>query len=96
MSSVSSTNLEDPHGTWASSWSWIAAWTTDSNMASSGVTDHSGPSRRSDPETEPFIISASVVAQSESKGIIAQMQGDPTAGRLRRAGMERGTESACV
>lgn len=35
---------------------WAVAWATDTNMASSDITDHSGPSRRSNPKNELFFI----------------------------------------
>lgn len=64
------TDCMHPHGSQVSSWSGAAAWTTNTNMASGGITGHGSPSRRSNPEREPFLILASIVAQS---------QGHPTA-----------------
>lgn len=41
----------------ASSWSEAATWTPDTNMASSGFIDHSGPLRKSNTESKTFVIS---------------------------------------
>lgn len=43
--------------------SGAAAWTTGTIMASGGIMHHSGPCRRSNPESEAFLIS--IVAQSQ-------------------------------
>lgn len=45
-----------PHRFQASLWSGAPAWTTDTNTALGGITDHDGPLRRSNPESEPFLI----------------------------------------
>lgn len=52
-----STDCLHPRGSQASSWPGAAAQTTDTNMASGDIMDHGGPSRRSNPETELFLIS---------------------------------------
>lgn len=36
---------------------WGKSMDTDTNMASGGFVDHSGPSRKSNPESEPFLSS---------------------------------------
>ena len=55
--SDSSIDLIGPHGSQVLSGPGAAAWTTDTNMASGGIMDHGGPSRRSNPDIELFLIS---------------------------------------
>lgn len=57
MASVRGTDSEHPFGCWSSSQPGVAAWTTDTNVASCGITDHGGLSRRSNLESEPYHIS---------------------------------------
>lgn len=52
----SSIHLICPHEPQVSSRPGVIAWTTDTNMASVGIMDHGGPSRRFSPESEPFFI----------------------------------------
>lgn len=52
----SDTDLVCPQWSQASSWPGAAAWTTNTNIASCGIADHGGPSRRSTLECEPFHI----------------------------------------
>lgn len=54
--SVSSTDCTCPYVSQASSRPGAAAWATDTSMASSDITDHSGPSRRPNPKNELFFI----------------------------------------
>lgn len=60
--------------------------TTDPHIALGGIQDHRGPLRASSLESEPFLVLASVIAQS---------QGDPTAGQ-HDGGREGATERICV
>lgn len=57
IASVSSTVHECSHGSQASSQPRAAAWNTDTNMASGGIMNQGGPSRKYNPEREPFLIS---------------------------------------
>lgn len=45
-----------PHGPQAASHSEAPAWTTDTNITSSGFMNHRGPSRKSSPGSKPFFI----------------------------------------
>lgn len=62
-----------PYGSWASSRPEAAAWTT--NMASGGTSDHGGPSRWSNPESEPSSSKAFVLAQSQGDPVVLQCIG---------------------
>lgn len=54
--SRSSTDCVSPHVSQALLQPGTAAWTTNSNMASCGITDHSGYSRGLNPKSESFLI----------------------------------------
>lgn len=62
--SVSSKDHMCPPGSQASSRRGAVAWITGTGMASRGIKDHIGTSRRPVPESKPFLLSGSVVAQS--------------------------------
>lgn len=52
---VASTDCIHPQGR-QTSWPGAVVWTTDTNVASSSIEDCSSPSRRSNPESESFLI----------------------------------------
>lgn len=52
---VASTDCIHPQGR-QTSWPGAVLWTTDTNVASSSIEDCSSPSRRSNPESESFLI----------------------------------------
>lgn len=55
--SMSNTDCLSPHESLALSWPGIAAWTTNTSTASSGIMHHGDPSRRFSPVSETFLIS---------------------------------------
>lgn len=50
------TDCTCPHGSRVSLWPGAAAWTTNTNMASSGLVGHGDPLRKSIPGNETFLI----------------------------------------
>lgn len=62
---ASSTDDICPHGSQASMQSGAAAWTTDTNMASCGISGHSGPSRGPVQKVNLSPSKESVVAHSQ-------------------------------
>lgn len=50
-------------------WPGAAAWVTDTNIASCGITGHGGLLRRSHPESEPFLSRESIIAQSQGDAV---------------------------